>query len=82
MAKRKRRLRAKASELLAYYGYDGDGEGPDMCVAWGEGIRKGDGGFLLWDVFNPKLVQELVSRGYDLSTMKFSISKAAPHETS
>jgi len=76
---RKRTLRAKPGELIAYYGY-ADGDGPDICAAYGAaGAHKADGRILL-EALSAKvcgldlpLWKELESRGYDLRTLKFTI---------
>lgn len=77
--KRRRTLRAKPGELIAYYGY-AEGEGPDICAAHGAaGAHKADGRILLEALSaqvcgcDLPLWKELESRGYDLSTMKFTI---------
>lgn len=81
--RRKRTLRAKPGELLAYYGY-AEGDGPDLCTAYGgSGAHKSDGRILL-EALSAKVYgdvpmwRELERRGYDLSTMKFMIRKATP----
>ena len=79
---RRRSLRARPGEIIAYYGHYGpELEGPDLCAAWGgEGAAKGDSNLLL-EAFGAKIYgsvplwKELETRGYDLRTLKFSIRK-------
>lgn len=97
MKKRYRRLQAKPGELKAQWGKAETYEDPDLCYAWGAGIRTCDGRLLhsaltqkwsrtnydaplgsprfMWSVYDPSFVEELESRGYDLTTLKFSIQK-------
>jgi hypothetical protein len=78
--KRKRRLQAKAGELIAYYGYDLDGNGPDLCVSWGgEGAERADSRCLIAalaaEVYDKTPFFEILkARGYDMATMKFTIT--------
>lgn len=75
-------------ELVMAWGY-ADGEGPDICYYAGDGVHRTDqrllhhylcserphprlDGTLSWD---KSLLNELVARGYDLATLKFSIRK-------
>lgn len=76
---RKRTLRAKPGELIAYYGY-AEGDGPDICAAYGAaGAQKADGRILLEALcakvcgIDVPLWKELEQRGYDLNTLKFTI---------
>jgi len=62
---------------------------PDMCLAWGDGCSKRDGALLHWllasprkdyqhdkgVVFEPSFLEELEARGYDLTTLRFSVRK-------
>lgn len=66
---------------------------PDMCYAWGDGCSKRDS-ILLHnalacqkpDVFAehpfakmlPSVLEELEARGYDLTTLRFSVRKKEP----
>jgi hypothetical protein len=76
----KRRQSARPGELRLTFGrYEGDPA--DAVAAWGEGCSKRDGG-LLFHYFNPtsakapdSLFLELEARGYDLSTLVFSVMK-------
>lgn len=85
--KRYREPKAKPGELKAQWGklkYDT----PDLCYAWGDGCSKADS-HLIHNVFSSgrfhpgsfeqdkSLLEELEERGYDLTTMKFSIQKKA-----
>lgn len=89
MTKRYRTLKAKPGELRAYYGL-ADGDGPDVCYAWGDGVAKADGrllhGILSCDrmmldfpnighKYGPSFLKELEERGYDITTLRFSIQK-------
>jgi len=83
--KRWRKPRAKAGELKVQYGKL-EHDLPDICYAWGEGTSISDT-HLLHYVFSGKLFkpgsfdtddslyEELEARGYDLTTLKFSIQK-------
>lgn len=96
IATKKRRWRAptaKPGELLMRYGKL-PGDEPELCMAWGEGTSKRDA-ILLHAVinsprprldsktpFSPSLVEELEARGYDITTLKFSIRKKEVQESS
>lgn len=84
----RRKVKAKPGELKAQWGYSRD-EGEDIYFAWGEGCHKADGGFLSSVFegerpimraggleFQPSLRKELQLRGYDITTLRFSISKS------
>ena len=80
MRKRRRTLRAKPGQLIAYYGY-ADGDGPDICTAYGgAGASKPDGRVLL-EALSARVYgdlpmwRELERRGYDLDTLKFTIQQ-------
>lgn len=86
---RNRKIKAKDGELRVAWGYDEDGEGPDLCFAWGEGTKKADSWLLhgalslghydrIRDKYDPNLLTELKNRGYDLSTLVISIRKKQP----
>lgn len=58
----------------------------DVAWAWGEGCSKADGALMHsvmctgpWSITlrrcEPSLMEELVKRGYDLTTLRFSIRK-------
>lgn len=70
-----------------YYGM-ADGDGPDVVFHSGDGVPKCDRSLLYHIVgskqppgpmdkgqWQPSLLDELVARGYDLSTLRFSIKK-------
>lgn len=81
------RKKAKPGQLRMFYGRLPDDSAPDICYSWGEGCSKRDGALLNWIIgskrpptvegnpLEPSLLDELVSRGYDLSTLEFSIKK-------
>jgi len=59
---------------------------PDLCVTWGKGTQKADANLIMSvlhgerhrpfnDSWSPGLVDELISRDYDITTLKFSIKK-------
>lgn len=92
MAKRYRTIRAKPGELRAYYGKADRWSGPDVCYAWGDGTSSADGRLLhcalsterltfdfpgTGTVFEPSLIKELEARGYDITTLRFTIQKRA-----
>lgn len=77
---RKRARKARVGELIAYYGYaDRHQRDPDLCVAWGgKGATSAEGrlviSFLSAKSYEGRdLMEELVLRGYDLSTLRFSV---------
>lgn len=90
MAKRLRVPKAKPGELRACWGKADRWSGPDICYAWGDGVPRADGRLLhntlssermTVDFPNtghkwvPSFVQELEERGYDLTTLRFSIQR-------
>jgi len=84
MKKRFQLVRAKPGTLIAKFGRaEGErGEQASVCYAWGgEGASKADARILSQALEANKvfedctLVEELKKRGYDITTMKFSISK-------
>lgn len=71
-------MRAKPGELKAYW----NSRESDVDFAWGgEGATKPDGGMLCHALCEQKglydrtLVQELEHRGFDISTLRFSIRR-------
>lgn len=61
---------------------------PGICTTWGEGCAKGDSNLLFYyfgskrpptvfdkGVWQPSLLDELDRRGYDMTTLKFTIQK-------
>ncbi len=81
--RRKRISKPKDDELKAWYGsLDRHNPTPDLCVNWGKKVPKCDANLLLCILGNNfsilkdiKFIDELKSRGYDMSTLKFSIRK-------
>ena len=85
-AKRWREPKAKDGELKAQWGKL-QHDTPDLCYAWGDGCSRRDGhllhNVLTGERFSPGLpvksekglVAELEERGYDITTLKFSIQK-------
>jgi len=90
MRKRWRFLTAKPGELRAGWGAV-QFDKPDLCTAWGgEGADRADSSLLMHflstkfhqlDITDcqyrpaPSLLQELEKRGYDITTLKFSIQQ-------
>jgi hypothetical protein len=87
MARRKY-PKAKPGELKAEWGIAVRGDHPNIVFAWGEGCYKSDGA-ILSDLFyhaalypsikcpeNEKsFLKHLEERGYDITTLRFSIQK-------
>ena len=94
MSKRYRIKKPKPNTLELCYGRFCQGEDPEIGGAWGEGCSKRDLNLLFyymtsprprWDTkkgweHGPSLIEELESRGYDITTLKFSIKKLPPKE--
>lgn len=92
MATRYRRPKLKDGELRIYYG-NVPHDNPDVILAWqGNREMKRDTNLLhyyicskrpdphklpIFSVMEPSLIEELVARGYDITTLKFSIMKKA-----
>lgn len=92
MAKRYRKPKLKDGELRIYYGKVPH-DGPDVILAWqGNSEMKRDTNLLhyyicskrpdphklpIFSVMQPSLIEELAARGYDITTLKFSIMKKA-----
>ncbi len=88
--KRFRRPKLKDGELRIYWGKLPH-ESPDVVLSWqGDRSMKRDSALLhyyicskhpdlfakpLFSVMKPSLIEELESRGYDITTLKFSIQK-------
>lgn len=87
MTKRYRRRTAKPGQLIAYYGKIDGSE--DICYAWGgDGASKADS-HLIHGMFSgyeyrkhgrspsphDGYLEALEARGYDLTTLRFSIQK-------
>lgn len=86
--KRYRTIKAKPGELRAYYGKPDRWSGPDICYAWGPGTDRSDGRMLHHALssqrmtfafpdngikWEPSFIEELESRGYDITTLRFSV---------
>ena len=68
----------KPGFLTALWGKMSRGEDPELCYAWGEGIPKCDARLLNSALCSPyshetSFYEELENRGYDMTTLKFSI---------
>jgi hypothetical protein len=83
--KRWREPKAKPNQLKAQWGKLKH-DSPDLCFAWGDGVNKCDARLLSNAITSftfepgsyetrPSLYDELEKRGYDMTTLKFSISK-------
>lgn len=78
------RKRARPGELLMFYGRL-PGDSPDTIYSWGEGCSKRDGALLNMVIgskrysvlgeWEKSLLEDLQDRGYDITTLKFSIRK-------
>lgn len=82
MPKRYRVPQAKPGELRACYGKPDRFDRPDLCYVWGgPPAERSDGRVLSvaiegLPVFEGKnLRQELEARGYDITTLRFSVRK-------
>jgi hypothetical protein len=84
MPRRLRAPKAKPGELVAKWGKVEGME--DVCYAWGDGVSKCDAHLLNSALsakqhrpfdgsWSPSFLDELKSRGYDITTLKFSIRK-------
>lgn len=90
--KRYRAFKAKPGEIRLGFG-KAPGELPDICFAWGEGTHKWDAKFINYIFCSPRpkigatpsfeisVIDELQARGYDITTIKFSIQKLKTEET-
>lgn len=92
--KRYRKPKLKDGELRIYYGKVPH-DSPDVILAWqGDRSMKRDTNLLysvicskqpdlftkpLFSRMNPSLIEELELRGYDITTIKFSIMKKKGH---
>jgi len=88
---RLRKPKLKEGELRVYWGREGRYAAPDVMLAWqGDWGMSRDTRLLyyylcsqhpdtgkqpLFSVMQPSLIEELASRGYDITTLKFSIMK-------
>ncbi len=86
--KRYRALTARPGELKLGWGREDRYNNPGIMVAWGEGVARGNGSYLLYalgyDTFGPEgaggemrpsFFKELEERGFDLSTLKITVQK-------
>ena len=90
---RLRRPKLKDGELRVYWGRESPRDVPDIIFAWqGDRLMKRDANLLHYHLASkspdphvtpifskmcPSLVEELESRGYDITTIKFSVMKKA-----
>lgn len=83
------RKRAKPGELCMFYGRLKH-DNPDTIYSWGDGCSKRDGALLNYVLGSKRygyegcrgemeksLLEDLIDRGYDITTLKFSIMKKA-----
>lgn len=89
--KRLRKPKLKDGELRMYWGRPDRWDSPDVVLAWqGDGMMKRDTHMLhsymcsplpdpfakpLFSKMLPSMIEELEVRGYDITTLKFSIMK-------
>lgn len=89
--KRYRTPTAKPGEIKIVYGKTDRYSDPDICVAWGAGgADKSDGRYAMHALTEkrlgyafpsmeveqrPSVIEELEARGYDITTLRFSIQK-------
>jgi hypothetical protein len=81
---------AKPGQLVAKWGRASREDLPDLSYAWGEGVPRADARMLdtaftaqrmsrsfptMEVVYEPSFLEELEARGYDISTLRFSIQK-------
>lgn len=97
MQKRLRQPKLKDGELRMYWGKPSRHEAPDVVLAWqGNSLMRADTKLLhyymcskkpdpfakpLWSEMMPSLIEELEARGYDITTLKFSIMKKQQEPT-
>ena len=87
-----RKPTVKPGELHVYYGRV-DGDSPDVVFHSGQGVPSCDRAYMYWafstermvprmngPTFDPSFVDELVKRGYDISTLRFRIKKKVTTE--
>lgn len=93
MSKRFRASQAKPGELKMQWGKL-PGENPDICTVWGDGAGGNgrDSNLLMDALCNPRnrymspeqdksVIKRLEERGYDITTLRFSIQKKAVKPT-
>lgn len=80
MPKRVQVLSAKPGQLRAGWGRPGKGQTPDLCYAWGGAGSQSPDARVLCNILEEaptssgrSLREELEARGYDITTLKFSI---------
>jgi len=79
--KRYRVFSAKRGQILARYGRAESYDDPDLCYAWGNRDLRPDTRVLMTafeeiPVFEGRtLRQELEARGYDITTLRFSVER-------
>lgn len=94
MARRWRSPIAKPGEVKIAYGRASRHDAPDICAAWGgHGADKPDARTIMHALTErrmvpafpslefeerPSLVEELEARGYDITTLRFTIQRKAP----
>lgn len=82
---------AKAGEVKIAYGRAGQHDAPDLCAAWGgSGADKSDARTVMHALTErrmaigfpsmgyeerPSLIEELEARGYDITTLRFTIQR-------
>lgn len=93
--KRYRTPTAKPGEVKIVYGKADRYSAPDLCVAWGDGTDMKCTGRLIMNAidqkvlvpkfpgpgheYRPSLLEELETRGFDITTLRISIRKKEPH---
>lgn len=84
----KRAPRARAGQLKAKWGAM-EGDAPDLLYGWGPGVSRSDAHLLHNTLTAPRyspfekewsssFLEELEERGYDISTLTFSVEKKRP----
>lgn len=79
--KRYRRRTAKDNQIMLYYGKAYTYDAPDICVAWGKQAGKPTANLIMsafcetHKLIDVSLIEELDRRGFDVTTIKFSIEK-------
>ena len=77
-------MNAKPGQLKLQWGSIERGEPKDVCYVWGDGCSSRDSRLLHWIFCCAKttfgepeksFVEQLKERGYDISTIRFSIQK-------
>lgn len=80
-----RRVSAKPGQIVARYGIEFRGQKPEVMYAWGgSGADKSDSRIVMRALEEQPitkgktLIEELISRGYDITTLRFSIERPRP----